>query len=145
MRFGKIGWRRIKSKAKTLMDYRIEVSTDVLESEISIISAPGHFLTLGLQGIMGHAFAKLLWITNDSGSSKSEKKDTMLIYGNGGIILLIGVGGFKFKALNLVDVSPDNSDTPSHYGIWFQKSVSADFGIRDADDFDLLFSYILLA
>lgn len=28
----------------------------------------------------------------------------MLIHGNDGIILLIGVGGFKFKALNLVDM-----------------------------------------
>lgn len=53
---------------------------------------------------MGYAFAKLLWITNDSGSNKAEKKYSMLIHGNGGIIVLIRVGGFRSKSLNLVDM-----------------------------------------
>lgn len=95
---------------------------------------------------MGHAFAKLLWITNESGSNKAEKKDSMPIHGNGGIILLIRIGEFRFKSLNLVDMFHLAIAMHRRQIMAFGfKSQTANLSIRDADYFDLLFSYILLA
>lgn len=99
-------------------------------SAISIISAPGHFReissTLGLHGIMGHAAAKISWITNDCWRNKSAKKDTMQMHGNGAIILLIGVGGFKVSVQGFKFggyVSSGDSDATA-VTLWHLKNAS---------------------